>query len=141
MIVVDSSALVRSFTDDRELGDQARAILALHEELIAPSHLTAEVTHALRGMVIGGKIELERAEWALREYFDFGVRLIEPDAAMVDRAWKMRHDLSAYEALYVATAEHFGYPLLTSDARIEASGAAHCEIKVLRSDASRISPL
>jgi predicted nucleic acid-binding protein len=135
VIVVDSSALVRSLTDDRELGNKARAILSLHEEWAAPSHLTAEFIHALRGMVRGEKIELDRAEWALREYFDLGIRLIVPDAAAVDRAWKLRHNLSAYDALYVAIAEQLGYPLLTSDARVEASGAAHCEIKVIRPDA------
>lgn len=134
MIVVDASALVRSLTDDRELGNKARATLALHEEWVAPSHLPAEFMHALRGMVMGEKIELDRAEWAVREYFDLGIRLIEPDAAVFDRVWKLRHNLTAYDALYVAIAEQLGYPLLTSDARIEASGVAHCEIKVLRPD-------
>lgn len=134
MIVVDSSALVRALTDDRELGNKARGILSLHEEWVAPSHLTAEFMHALRGMVMGGKVEIDRAEWALREYLDLGIRLIVPDAAVVDRAWKLRHNLSAYDALYVAIAEQLDYPLLTCDARIEASGAAHCELKVIRPD-------
>ncbi|MCD0446139.1 hypothetical protein LO763_21230 [Glycomyces sp. A-F 0318] len=82
---------------------------------------------------MGNEIDLDRAEWAVREHFEPGVRLIEPDAAVFDRAWKPRHGLSAYDALHAAIAERLGHPLPASDARMEASGAAHREIKVLRS--------
>ncbi|NUQ88075.1 MAG: type II toxin-antitoxin system VapC family toxin [Glycomyces artemisiae] len=132
MIVVDASAMVFALAHDDDLGDQARSALSMHQEWIAPTHLTAELTHSLRGMVLGGKVEPDRAEWALREYFDLGVELIAPDFDAVDRAWKLRHSLSAYDALYVAVAERHGLPLLTADARMEASGAAKCEFVVVR---------
>ncbi|HEX2144440.1 MAG TPA: type II toxin-antitoxin system VapC family toxin [Glycomyces sp.] len=132
MIVVDSSAMIRALTDDRELGDQARAVLSMHEQWVAPAHLTSEFAHGLRGMVMGGKLDQDRAEWALREYFDLDLRLVAPDTAAVDRAWKLRHNLSAYDALYVALAEQLGLPFLTADARIEAAGVAHCEITTIR---------
>jgi predicted nucleic acid-binding protein len=134
MIVVDSSALVLALTDDRTIGDRARAALSMHEQWVAPAHLTAEFTHALRGMVMGGKIEQERAEWALREYVDLDLQLIAPDAAAVERAWKLRHNLSSYDAFYVVLAEQHDLPMLTADARIEAAGVAQCDITTIRTD-------
>ncbi|WP_026922830.1 type II toxin-antitoxin system VapC family toxin [Glycomyces arizonensis] len=133
MITVDASALIRALTDDRELGNKARGALSMHEQWVAPGHLTAEFCHGLRGMVMGNKIDQERAEWALREYFDLDLQLIIPDASAVECVWKLRHNLSAYDALYVAVAEQLGTPLLTADARIERSGMAQCEVTTLRS--------
>lgn len=133
MITVDASALIRALTDDRELGDKARGALSMHEQWVAPGHLTAEFCHGLRGMATGNKIDQERAEWALREYFDLDLQLIALDTSAAERAWKLRHDLSSYAALYVAVAEQLGIPLLTADARIEAAGVAQCEITTLRS--------
>ncbi|GAB3236064.1 PIN domain-containing protein [Glycomyces halotolerans] len=132
MIVVDSSALILALTDDRELGDKARGALSLHEQWVAPGHLTSEFCHGLRGMVMGNKLEADRAEWALREYFDLDLQLIGPDASAVERAWKLRHNLSSYDALYVAVAERLDLPLLTADARIHRAGVAQCEITTLR---------
>ncbi|WP_199039063.1 type II toxin-antitoxin system VapC family toxin [Glycomyces salinus] len=134
MIVVDSSALIRALTDDRVLGDKARAELSMHEQWLAPTHLTAEFAHGLRGMVRGDKIEQERAEWALREYFDLDLQLVPPDLTVTERCWKLRHNLSTYDALYVALAEHLNLELLTADARIERSGVAQCSIATLRAD-------
>ena len=46
------------------------------------------------------------------------------------RVRELHHNLSAYDAQYVALAEVFGLPLLTSDARIQRSGAAKCAIEL-----------
>ena len=135
MIVVDASAMIYALANDQEIGDRVRGALSMHQEWVGPAHLTAELAHGLRGMVRGGKIEQDRAESALREYFDLDVQLIASDFDAVERAWKLRHNLSAYDALYVALAEQHRLPLLTTDARIEASGVARCEIMTVRSEA------
>lgn len=103
----------------------------MHTRWIAPAHLSAEFGHAIRGMSFGGKVNPQKAEWALNEYLDLGIELIEPDSTAFERAWQLRQNLSFYDALYVAAAEQNKVQLLTSDARISASGAARCEILVV----------
>jgi len=46
------------------------------------------------------------------------------------RVRDLHHNLSAYDAQYVALAETLRLPLITSDARIERSGAVKCPIEV-----------
>ena len=49
------------------------------------------------------------------------------------RIWALRHNLSAYDACYVALAESLDCPLLTADARIAAAPGPECPILVVSS--------
>jgi predicted nucleic acid-binding protein len=37
------------------------------------------------------------------------------------RAFEMRYDLTAYDAMYIALAESLGFPLLTDDGKLAAA--------------------
>ncbi|MFG2300193.1 PIN domain-containing protein [Actinacidiphila glaucinigra] len=54
-----------------------------------------------------------------------------PGYALLDRVWELRADLSAYDASYVALAEHLKCALVTGDARIERAKAARCPVDVI----------
>ena len=41
-----------------------------------------------------------------------------PVVGMLDRMWKLRHNVTAYDATYVALAEELDCPLLTADSRL-----------------------
>ncbi|WP_329187948.1 PIN domain-containing protein [Actinacidiphila glaucinigra] len=54
-----------------------------------------------------------------------------PGYALLDRVWELRASLCAYDASYVALAEHVGCALVTRDARIERARAARCPVDVI----------
>ena len=47
------------------------------------------------------------------------------------RAWKLRCNLSAYDAIYVALAEQLGATLLTAHARAARAPGLRCAVEVL----------
>jgi predicted nucleic acid-binding protein len=47
------------------------------------------------------------------------------------RAWELRTNLSADDALYVALAEQLDAPLLTADARLAKAPGLRCPVEVL----------
>lgn len=128
MIVVDASALVKALVEGRS-GEKARARLR-GEALVAPAHVDAELLSVLRGLRRAGKLTATDAQRALA----LGVRLPMqrvPLTGYVSRAWQLRDNYSAYDALYVALAESLESPLLTADARLANGAGARCPIEVL----------
>lgn len=72
-------------------------------------------------------------------------RLLADAAAMVDHryphhgalglgAWALRHNVSFYDALYVALAAHLDAVLVTADAKLAPAPAIPCRVEVLRGD-------
>jgi predicted nucleic acid-binding protein len=47
------------------------------------------------------------------------------------RAWELRLNLSAYDALYVALAEQLQVPLLTADARLARAPGLRCCVELI----------
>ncbi|MFF2749781.1 type II toxin-antitoxin system VapC family toxin [Kitasatospora sp. NPDC058048] len=128
-VVVDCSALVRVLTDHSPVGHAVRARLRELDALAAPGLLDYELVSALFGMVRGGKLTGKEAEKAIADYRSLAVTKHET-LILWQRVRELNHNISAYDAQYVALAETLGVPLVTSDARIRRSGAARCEIEV-----------
>ncbi len=51
---------------------------------------------------------------------------------LLPRMWELRHNLTPYDAAYVALAELTGAVLVTGDERITVSPGARCEIQVIK---------
>ena len=100
------------------------------EELHAPHLLDSEVTSALRGLVLGNRLDVERAGVALDGLQSASLTRY-PAAPMTRRVWHLRANLSAYDALYVALAERLGCALVTADARIARSAGLRCAVEVV----------
>ncbi|WP_419837628.1 type II toxin-antitoxin system VapC family toxin [Candidatus Poriferisodalis sp.] len=62
-------------------------------------------------------VSASRAETLLRDLEAVPIRRV-PHRRLVVTAWKHRHNVSAYDALYVALAELLDAPLLTADGRL-----------------------
>ena len=129
MIVVDASVVVPAIADDERAGQRARTRLR-NERVHAPQLLDLEVVSALRGLALGRKMTDRRAASAL---LDLGRLPIEraPHRALIARCWELRHNLTVYDAAYVALAELLGCPLVTADAALAASRSARCEVELL----------
>jgi len=128
VIVVDSAALVDALTtvDGTE---QLRAHLA-GEELHAPTLIDFDVVSAVRGLTLGGDLSAERAEDLLTDFDDLRIERWPAEDALRRRAFSLRHNLSAYDAAYVALAEALECPLVMRDARLARSRGHDARIEV-----------
>ncbi len=54
-----------------------------------------------------------------------------PHAPLLRRCWELRHNLTTYDAAYVALAELLGAVLVTGDARLSSAPGARCAVEVL----------
>jgi predicted nucleic acid-binding protein len=117
LIVVDASALTDILLGRPQALRAMRNELAdqRHEPLHAPALIEPETLNALRAMARRGDVTERRAAEAVR---DLGkVRMVSyPHGPFRDRVWELRHELTAYDATYLAIAEAIGESvLLTAD--------------------------
>lgn len=82
--------------------------------LIAPELIDVEVLSVLRRAVLREKLQEQRALIALEDLRDWQIDRI-PHVILLKQAWQYRHNVSAYDAFYVAAAHIFDAPLLTAD--------------------------
>lgn len=96
------------------------------EPLIAPGHFAFEVMSGLRAAANRPEHPLQEAELAaaLHDAEAFEIRIEAIPWTDVHRAWQLAQLALRYaDAIYVAAAERHHTALLTSDSRIERSGA------------------
>lgn len=129
MTVFDSSAVI-----DLLLGvDAAQEVQALLEadaEGAAPDLLTFEVLAVLRRAVLRGELSEGRAHCAVQDLADVSLELFGT-LALRERAWELRENLTAADALYVALAEALSEPLVTKDRRLAAAARSLTGVEVV----------
>jgi predicted nucleic acid-binding protein len=81
----------------------------------APALIEPETLNALRGMTRSGQVSEERAHAAVAA-LGRTRRALYPHGPFRERVWELRHDLTVYDATYLALAERIeGSVLLTAD--------------------------
>jgi predicted nucleic acid-binding protein len=117
--VVDASAaidlLVRSDAGERvrrRLTDDADATL------VTVAHLDAEVFSGLARLHRAGELTAGEVDELLRRLTTLDMRRMPITGTLLDAAWRMRDNIAARDALYVAAARDLGCALLTTDERL-----------------------
>ena len=130
MIVVDASVLAAALADDDADGDVARARLSAGASLHAPQLIDLEVLSVLRRQTASGAIVERRASLAIQDLVELPLTRY-PHIPFAWRAWELRHNLTPYDAAYVALAETLDCPLVTADGKLAAIRGVECTIELL----------
>jgi predicted nucleic acid-binding protein len=125
VIVVDASAALSALLN----AGPARRVLT-NEQLHVPHLIDSEVASGLRRLVIAREVGVDAAWIALDAWRRLGMTRYAV-FSLLDRVWELRDNLSAYDASYVALAEHLDCSLLTADGRLGRSPGLRCPITVV----------
>jgi predicted nucleic acid-binding protein len=128
VIVLDASAAVELLLNTG-LGSAVAARVG-REPVHAPHLLVVEVAQALRRLAAGGEVAAERGAAALTDLRDLGVEHHD-HLVVVDRAWELRANVTAYDAMYVALAELLDAPLVTCDGRLATAPGHGARVEVV----------
>lgn len=130
MIVVDASAVLEVLLRTQAAPAIERRLHDMRETLHAPHLIDAELAHVIRRSAARGEIDEERGRAALQDLADFPLYRY-PHVSLLRRIWEVRHNLSAYDAAYVALSEALDAPLVTRDRRLAAASGHRARIELL----------
>lgn len=99
-------------------------------ELSAPDILVFEVLAVLRRESLRRTLSDTRATGAVEDLADLPIALF-PCLALRERAWALRRNFTAADALFIALAEQLNEPLATKDSALAAEVSKHTTAAVL----------
>jgi predicted nucleic acid-binding protein len=123
--VVGSSVLVAALVDTGPHGAWAEKVLA-EDSLHAPELVLAEATNIFRRLERAKLITTPEANAAQDDLMELEIHLF-PFEPFADRIWELRHNVTSYDAWYVALAEALKLPLATLDESLSKSNGVTCE--------------
>ena len=130
MIIVDASALLE-FLLQTPLGARVEARLFRDQDELHSPHLAdVEVTQGLRRLVRAGEVSSDRAAEAIADLADLDLHR-HAHLDLLTRAWKLRENITAYDAMYVALAEALDAPIVTCDAPLGRAPGHRTHIEVI----------
>lgn len=128
-LVLDASALIRALTGEGPEVAGFRERLG-EEEVHSPHLIDAEAGSALRFLALGGHLSATDAARRL----DDGAALIDErysHTLLSGAAWRLRDNLTFYDALYVALAAALGLTLFTADRRLAGAPQLPCPVEIV----------
>lgn len=129
MIVLDASAAIEWLLQT-DVGQRIESrIYSRGESLHAPHLLDLEVAQVLRRLVREGTVIAQRADQAIQDLLDLRATRY-PHYVFLAHIWRLRHNLSAYDAVYVALSEKLPATLITRDARLASAAGRGVSIEL-----------
>lgn len=97
---------------------------------MGPELVDVEVLAVLRRALRRGQLDERRAAQALTDLIALPLRRVA-HRSLLARAWELRHNLTSYDALYVAVTESGDGLLLTADRRMAGAPGIRCQVEVI----------
>jgi predicted nucleic acid-binding protein len=123
-LVVDSSVLIGALIIHGPDGDWAEQILS-RGSLYAPELAYMEAMNVLRRFERAAIISTSEAARAIEDLMDLKIELM-PFEPFAPRVWDLRHNVTSYDAWYVAIAEALKLPLATLDESLARASGVQC---------------
>ncbi len=130
MIVVDASALLEVLLNTRDAARVSDRLFGSGDTLHVPHLLDLEVAQVLRRYAASGALTAGRGAQALQDLTDLPL-IRYPHDLLLPRIWELRHNLTAYDAAYVALAEALDVPLVTRDAALAGARGHSATVELL----------
>lgn len=125
MIVADASVVIDGLVNISSRGEECRTIL-ISSEVFVPGLIFSEVSSVLRRYELSGTPDVDglfaqliRMPWETIGFVHYA-----------ELVWPLRHDISLYDACYVALAMVLRAPLVTLDRKLASSATRYCEVTI-----------
>jgi predicted nucleic acid-binding protein len=123
--VIDASVVIKWFVPEIH-SDAASRLLSATHEYFAPDLLFPEVGHALWKKVRRGELTASQSERLAADIAGIAVETVSTRDLLIDaHALAVATDLTVYDAMYLALAVRLRTELITADARLGRTVAAH----------------
>ena len=129
-MVIDASALLEFLLQTRLGGRVEARVFRDRDELHTPHLADVEVVQALRRLVRMGEVSAVRASEAIADLTEFDLHR-HGHQDLLGRAWRLRDNVTAYDAMYVALAEAIEAPLVTCDGPLGRALGHRASIEVI----------
>ena len=123
-VVIDSSAIV-DLLYCRDVKEWYSP-LARHD-LLAPESIVPEIVSVARRLSRREGESPSQIEKMLTDFLGVEIEYFAQEPLM-QSAWRLRDNVSAYDAMYVALASTLRVPLVTSDKRLARAVTGECEV-------------
>jgi predicted nucleic acid-binding protein len=130
MMVVDASAVLEWLLQTPRGARVESRLVRDEDELHAPHLLDVEIVQGLRRLVRSGEVSPGRAAEAIADLADLDVHR-HGHLDLLARAWKLRDNISAHDAMYVALAEAIQAPMVTCDRPLAQATGHRADIELV----------
>lgn len=136
MLILDASVIAALLTGHPSQ-DKIAQIMRSDPQLLAPSHMDVEVLSALRGLLLGKRLAMGDLRTAARKLATMPIQRVPVDnEELILETVRWFHNLTAYDAAYLALTSHAKGTLVTGDAGL-AKTAQRARLSVQHIDCSQ----
>ena len=127
MIVLDASAVVELLTNPAFAASLLYDVANGAGPVIVPHLLDVEVVSAFRRISAAARNDIPEIEDLLTKLTELPATRY-PHTPLLHRVWGLRHNFTAYDAIYIALAEETGSVLYTTDAKLRKGHRAQVSV-------------